>query len=162
MLVALAATKVLKGKTAAERGLPLLALLLARFAVLAARVAEVNGLPISDSASSSSLRSSLAWYARAEAASFLGGLVNVLRVPERFARPLPPLERAACCSSAGCGEKPEGEKKNSSRLRFVDLALNSHNLMHLLSLLALGCYHAAAAEDRRHWLAHGCGTGAEA
>ena len=171
-LVAFAATKVLRGRTAAERGLPLLLLLLARFAVLAARAAEVKSLSFSfsaaaaaaaaDSPSSSpsssysfppgvaSLRSSLRWYACAEAFSFAGGLVNVLRVPERWVRHLPPL--ATTTTATG------GKTTTAPRFRLVDFAFNSHNLMHLFSLVALGCYHAAAAEDRRHWLEYGCGS----
>jgi len=103
-----------------------------------------------------------------------GGLVNVLRVPERWVRPLPPpgrggrgAEAARCAAAAGDGRDPgesreENPGEEGPRFRLVDFAFNSHNLMHLLSLVALGCYHAAAAEDRRHWLAHGCGTGAAA
>jgi len=174
-LVVLAATKVLKGRTAAERGFPLLALLLARFAVLAARAAEVKSLTFASSSSSlslssplfssvCSLRASLRWYACAEAASFVGGLVNVLRVPERWVRPLPALRRMKEGDGDGGDGKEEKDEKEKTepeppRFRLVDFALNSHNLMHLFSLVALACYHAAAAEDRRHWLEHGCGGG---
>lgn len=73
-------------------------------------------------------------------------------MPERWVEPLPP--------------PPKKEKSCDDgkllRFRLIDFAFNSHNLMHLFSLVALGCYHAAAAEDRRHWLEHGCGNGAAA
>ena len=192
-LVVFAATKALRGRTAAERGFPLLALLLARFAVLAARAAEVRSLtaaaaadalaaaspPSSSSSSSSSslppgvasLRSALRWYAGAEAASFVGGLVNVLRIPERWVKPLPPLPLPPLTKTTTTTTKTTTAETTETatmapppppRFRLVDFAFNSHNLMHVFSLVALGCYHAAAAEDRRHWLEHGCGTGAGA
>lgn len=173
-LVVLAATQALRGRTAAERGLPLLALLVARFAVLAARAAEVRSLVTSAAAASSSssslpagvasLRSALRWYAGAEAASFVGGLVNILRVPERWAKPLPPRTfpaptKTTTAATAETETETATTKLPPPRFRLVDFALNSHSLMHVFSLVALGCYHAAAAEDRKHWLEHGCGTG---
>ena len=158
-LVVLAASKALRGRTAAERGVPLLALLVARFAVLAARFTEVKNMPVSSASSSSSLRAALGWYACAEAASFVGGLFNVLRVPERWVKPLPPPKRAEADGDGNSGGSEKPETHEVPRFRLVDFAFNSHNLMHLFSLVALGCYHAAAAEDRKHWLEHGCGTG---
>ena len=58
-LVVFAANRALRGRSAAERGLPLLALLLARAAALAARAAEFGSLSSPFSPEEASLRSSL-------------------------------------------------------------------------------------------------------
>eukprot|EP00887_Chlorella_sp_A99_P007828 scaffold20.g7828.t1 len=105
----------LRASTALQRALPMLALLLLRVASFALR-ARLSAGP----------SPALAHYLAMEAYSLAGGLVNAVRLPERWFQP-----------------RGEGEPAP------LDLWLNSHQIMHVLVAMALLHLHLGASADYR-------------
>ncbi|EFN56054.1 hypothetical protein CHLNCDRAFT_52154 [Chlorella variabilis] len=104
----------LRARTAAGRGLPMLALLLVRISAFAARLLlEPPSV-------------ALQHYAAMEVCSLAGGLLNVLRIPERWLQPEDPTTAAP-----------------------LDFFLNSHQIMHVLVAAAMWQLHLGAAADYR-------------
>lgn len=102
----------LTARSALGRGLPMLALLLVRLSAFVAR-----GLLEPPS-------QALLHYAAMEACSLAGGLVNVLRIPERWLQPADPGKAAP-----------------------LDHLLNSHQIMHVLVAAAMWQLHLGATAD---------------
>ncbi|GMH44266.1 hypothetical protein BSKO_12200 [Bryopsis sp. KO-2023] len=114
---ALGIVSSLRAKTSKQRGLPLLALLALRIAFLSTR-------PTLGGASMEAF-----WvYAAAEVVSFVGGVVNVLRIPERWGPPPKPRTQA----------------------RF-DYWANSHQLMHIFVTIAMIIMHYGLAIDVKYF-----------
>lgn len=102
----------LTAKTAKGRGLPMLALVLVRISSFVTRAVLE---PPSQA---------LQHYVAMEVASLTGGLLNVLRIPERWLQPADPLKPAP-----------------------LDYLLNSHQLMHVLVAVAMWQLHLGATKD---------------
>ncbi|KAL4428814.1 hypothetical protein ABPG77_005252 [Micractinium sp. CCAP 211/92] len=109
---ALCVRAALTASTALGRGLPMLSLLLVRLSAFVAR-----GLLEPPS-------QALLHYAAMEAFSLTGGLINVLRIPERWLQPVEPGKAAP-----------------------LDHLLNSHQLMHVLVAAAMWQLHLGATAD---------------
>ncbi|KAI3437658.1 hypothetical protein D9Q98_000108 [Chlorella vulgaris] len=102
----------LHATTAAGRGVPMLGLLALRLTAFATRaVLEPPSV-------------ALQHYAVMEVCSLVGGLLNVLRIPERWLQPKDP----------GCAAP-------------LDYLLNSHQIMHLLVAVAMWQLHLGATAD---------------
>ncbi|KAL4451534.1 hypothetical protein ABPG75_007196 [Micractinium tetrahymenae] len=109
---ALCVRAALTASSAAGRGLPMLVLLLVRLSAFL-----VRGLLEPPS-------QALLHYAAMEAFSLAGGLLNVLRIPERWLQPADPGKAAP-----------------------LDFMLNSHQLMHVLVAAAMWQLHLGATAD---------------
>eukprot|EP01024_Parvocaulis_polyphysoides_P062514 TRINITY_DN71671_c0_g1_i1.p1 TRINITY_DN71671_c0_g1~~TRINITY_DN71671_c0_g1_i1.p1 ORF type:complete len:283 (+),score=13.17 TRINITY_DN71671_c0_g1_i1:109-849(+) len=106
----------LRGNSPFGRALPMFILLTVRLTVFGLRVylGRTNSLPV-------------VWYIFAETSAVVGGIVNILKIPEKWVAPDPEVKQGG----------------------LFDYWFNSHQIMHVLVVVSISCFIQGACIDHQ-------------